>query len=230
MSRAAKDKLSFPLRNTSTTTSDRKSSQNRSSAFPLSGGAKSLSKHRVDGNPFASETRPSHSNTPHDEDELNRISPSDVLNTVGSASSLSSTASSVFSNTIASHAPDGSLSNMSALTPLTNAESSPSNSKMLSPRSTKRTYDDMRNSESDSPYLAPIADSRAASRTITPVQTPPENKLQARPGPGEVKGLKITLDPAVDHKVSSKERKTLKPTYREFGAEVRSTSMGVLLT
>lgn len=229
MSRAAKDKLSFPLRNTSTT-SDRKPSQSHSSAFSLSGGAKSLSKSRVDGNPFANETRPSQRNTLHDEDELHRVSPSDVLNTVGSASSLSSTASSVFSNTIASHAPDGTLSNMSALTPLTNAESSPSNGKMPSPRSTKRTYDDMRNGETDSPFLASIADSRAASRTITPVQTPPENKLQARPGPGEVKGLKITLDPVLDHKVSSKERKTLKPTYREFGAEVRSTSMDVLLT
>jgi len=229
MSRAVKDKLSFPLRNTSTT-QDRKPSQSRSSTFSLSGGAKPVPKNRVDGNPFADDTRPSQTNTPHDEDELHRVSPSDVLNTVGSASSLSSTASSVFSNTIASHAFDGTSSNMSALTPLTNAESSPSNSKMLSPRSTKRTYDDMRSGGSDSPYLAPIADSRAASRTITPVQTPPENKLQARPGPGEVKGLKITLDPVLDHKVSSKERKTLKPTYREFGAEVRSTSMGVLLT
>ncbi|KAE9974189.1 hypothetical protein EG328_003975 [Venturia inaequalis] len=105
---------------------------------------------------------------------------------------------------------------MSALTPLTNAESSPSNGKMLSPRSTKRTYDDMRNGASESPYLAPTTDTPG---TITPVQTPPENRLQARPGPGVVKGLKITLDPVLDHKVSSKERKTLKPTYREFGAE-----------
>jgi histone-lysine N-methyltransferase SETD1 len=228
MSRAAKDKLSFPLRNTATA-SDRKASQSRSSAFSLTAGAKSLSKGRVDGNPFADDTRSSQRTTPHDEDELHRVSPSDVLNTVGSASSLSSTASSVFSNTIASHAPDGALSNMSALTPLTNAESSPSNSKMLSPQSTKRTYDEMRNGDTASPYLAAAADSRAASRTITPVQTPPEKHLQARPGPGEVKGLKITLDPILDHKVSSKERKTLKPTYREFGAEVRSTSMRVYL-
>lgn len=229
MSRLAKDKLSFPLRNTSTT-SDCKPSESRSSAFSLSGGAKSLSKSSVDGNPFANENRPSHRIPSHDEDELQRISPSDMLNTVGSTSSLSSNASSIFSNTIASHAADASSSNMSALTPLTNAESSPSNGKMPSPRSIKRTFDDMRHGGSESPYLAPTANSRAASRTITPVQTPPENRLQARPGPGVVKGLKITLDPVLDHKVSSKERKTLKATYREFGAEVRSTSMGVLLT
>lgn len=227
MSRAAKDKLSFPLRNTSST-QDRKSSQGRSSAFSLSGGgAKYLSRSRVDANPFANETRSSHRNTPHDDDELQRISPSDVLNTVGSASSLSSNTSSVFSNATQSHAADASLSNMSALTPLTNAESSPSNGKMLSPRSTKRTYDDMRIDASESPYLAPAADT---PETITPIQTPPEDRLQARPGPGVVKGLKITLDPVLDPKISSKERKTLKPTYREFGAEVRSTSMRVLLT
>lgn len=227
MSRAAKDKLSFPLHNTSST-QYRKSSQGRSSAFSLSGGgAKSLSRSRVDANPFANETRSSHRNTPRDDDELQRISPSDVLNTVGSASSLSSNTSSVFSNAIQSHAADASLSNMSALTPLTNAESSPSNGKMLSPRSTKRTYDDMRIDASESPYLAPAADT---PETITPIQTPPEDRLQARPGPGVVKGLKITLDPVLDPKISSKERKTLKPTYREFGAEVRSTSMRVLLT
>jgi histone-lysine N-methyltransferase SETD1 len=238
MSRA-KDRLAefFPQapsvlqqkRNTSS--SDRKASDSRSLLHQpdssLSGGAKASSKQRLDGHANANTTIDSRS-TPHEEDESHRVSPGDVLNTVGSASSLSSAASSVFSNNLAANAYNASISSMHALTPLTNTESSPPG-KMLSPRSAKRTYDQMQNGATTSPYLAPAADSRGVSRTITPVQTPPENTLQARPGPGEVKGLKITLDPLTDPKLTSKERKILKPTYREFGAEVRSTSMRVYL-
>lgn len=160
--------------------------------------------------------------TPREEDGT---SPSDVLNTGGSASSLSSTASSIFSTNQSVFAQNGSRGNMNTLTPLTHSESSPPG-KMGSPHSQKRTYDDMQNTASNSPYLAPVATPRAVSETITPAQTPPEPNLQARPCSGEVKGYKITLDPET---LPKKDRKNLKPTYREFGAEVRSTSMQVYL-
>jgi histone-lysine N-methyltransferase SETD1 len=91
----------------------------------------------------------------------------------------------------------------------------------------------MQNGTSTSPYLAPGTTSRGVSETITPVQTPPEPDLQARPGPGEVTCIKNIYDPELDEKLQDerykKERRHLKPTYRTYTVEVRSTSMQVLL-
>jgi histone-lysine N-methyltransferase SETD1 len=157
--------------------------------------------------------------------------------TVGSASSLSSATSSVFSNTLATTPLSASDYNMNNLTPLTHTESSPPG-KMLSPRSHKRSYEQMQNGATNSPYhhhthhthLAPPGStSRAVSETITPVQTPPDASLQARPGPGEVTAVKILYDPEQDKSLDAKQRRHMKPTYRTLTAEVRSTSMQVVV-
>lgn len=146
--------------------------------------------------------------------------------TVGSASSHSSAHSSVFSTNLSAHSTNASRYEMN--TPLTTTESSPPN-KMLSPRSQKRSYEQMQNGENTkSPYLAPAGGSttsRAASPALTPVQTPADQGLQARPGPGEVMAVKILYDPEQDKSLDAKQRRHMKPTYRTITAEVRSTSM-----
>jgi histone-lysine N-methyltransferase SETD1 len=236
-----KDRLAdfFDISTTDRPTSNARHSpaQHSSSAAPLTVAAESASssskRSRLDTNTHHSGSSAQHRSAPHADNEARepqRVSPDDLLIHVGSASSLSSAASSVFSTNFATSSYSGATFSMAALTPLTNAESSPPG-KPLSPSSTKRSFEQMQNGAGTSPYLAPSGDSRAVSATITPVQTPPEPNLQARPGPGVVKGSKLIYDPEVDQNLSSKERKKYKPRYKDFGAEVRSTSMRVdLLT
>lgn len=168
--------------------------------------------------------------TPREEDDQHYgTSPGDTLNTVGSASSHSSAASSVFSNHLSAYSTSDSRYNMNTLTPLTQSESSPPG-KPPSPRSQKRTYADMQNGTSKSPYLAPDSTSRAVPETITPVQTPPEPHSQALPGPGKVTCIKRVYDPINDKSLKTeKEKRQATPTYRTITNEVRSTSMQVLL-
>lgn len=159
--------------------------------------------------------------TQRSDDEPQVISPSDLVNSIGSASSLSSTASSVFSsNPPAMPAYGAGASGAPSLTPITNTESSPP-AKTLSPRAAKRTYDQMQNGTS--PYRAHDASSQNVVGTVTPIQTPPDPPIQARPGPKDVKGIKCTYDPEIDDKLSSADRKRYKARYKAFGAEVRST-------
>lgn len=161
---------------------------------------------------------------PRNDDELLKTSPGDLVNSVGSANSLSSAPSSVFSHAqldMSAYGTGTGASGPPTLTPVTNTESSPP-AKMLSPRSAKRTYEQMQNGVS--PHRAPDASSQNASETITPIQTPPDPPKQARPGPKDVKGIKCTYDPEVDEKLSSSDRKRYKARYKAFGAEVRSTS------
>jgi histone-lysine N-methyltransferase SETD1 len=166
--------------------------------------------------------------TPREDDEQHYgASPGDILTTGGSTSSLSSAASSVFSNNLSAYSSNDLRHNMNTLTPLTHTESSPPG-KMLSPRSQKRSYEEMHNGTSKSPYLAPGTKSRAVSETLTPVQTPPESNLQARPGPGEITAITRIYDPEGDKSLDSKQRRHMKPTYRTYTVEVRSTSMQLL--
>jgi len=163
--------------------------------------------------------------TLHNDDEPQVISPGDLVNSIGSASSLSSTASSIFSGNLPTMPAYGAgASGPPSLTPITNTESSPP-AKTLSPRAAKRTYDQMQNGTS--PYPAHDASSQNATSTITPIQTPPDPPKQARPGLKEVKGVKCTYDPEIDDKLSSADRKRYKARYKAFGAEVRSTSIGL---
>lgn len=160
--------------------------------------------------------------TPSGDDEIHRCESGDLLNGVGSASSLASTVSSVFSNnqtTMSSY--PGQTSSLHALTPLTNTDSSPPG-KPLSPRSAKLS-DDTMHATTTSPYTAPSADlSQNVSETMTPVHTPPEHGRQARPGPGEPKGFRLFYDPMLDPKLSQlsqSEQKKPKPRYKTFGEQ-----------
>lgn len=60
----------------------------------------------------------------------------------------------------------------------------------------------------------------AASDAMTPVHTPPENDSHARPPQGHVKGFRCLFDPELDETIPTKERKKLKPRYKNFGEEV----------
>jgi [histone H3]-lysine4 N-trimethyltransferase SETD1 len=136
-------------------------------------------------------------------------------------SSSSSAASSVFTN---SHKMSYSGHPPSILTPVTNESSPPD--KMLSPRSAKRSFEQMQGG--GSPYRAAASTSQDVS-SITPSQTPPEPARTARPGPGEIKGWKLAFDPETAPGIDSKDRKKYKAKYNTFGDKVRATSSQVML-
>ena len=169
-----------------------------------------------------------HSGRPCDSDDLSRPSYLEQVNGGGSDSSSSSAGESIFSNlrnmSYSGHAPN-------ILTPLTNESSPPD--KMLSPRSAKRSFDEMHIDGSQSPYRAAASTSQDAS-ALTPLQTPPEpTSLEpvrcARPGPGEVKGWKIAFDPETAPGIDPKDRKKYKAKYNSFGDKVRATSSQVMM-
>jgi [histone H3]-lysine4 N-trimethyltransferase SETD1 len=175
--------------------------------------------------------------TPHEDEDVLRPESGDLLNGVGSASSLASTASSVFSHSnppshnMSTHTSNsngghgGATTSASALTPLTNGDLSPPG-KTASPRSAAKMLpvsSERSAVASPASVTAPstVNDaSRLDQKAITPIQTPPETRLQARPGPGEVKGFRCVYDPDLDKKLHGAERKKRKVHYREFGKEV----------
>ncbi|WEW60358.1 histone methyltransferase set1 [Emydomyces testavorans] len=142
--------------------------------------------------------------------EDTNLTPGDA-NGITSSSSLS-TGSSVFSSAsvpLGIAKPNGVHSY--ALTPLTNTDSSPP-CKIESPLGPKAASADM---------LLELAPSCSALNgpgptTITPLHTPPTAGVHARPANNEVKGYKITYDPDLDRKLSSKDKRK-KPQYGAFG-------------
>lgn len=174
-----------------------------------------LAEHLGNGTPTGKD---SDSNlTPQHDDDLHTINSGDVLNGVGSASSLSSTVSSVFSNNNSLAMPFYPGATLSSLTPLTNTDLSPPG-KTPSRNTSKPPHVSMLTGIA-SPYGAPADPSHNESETITPVHTPPEPNLQARPGPGERKGYKTIYDPELDPKLASKDKKKQKPRVKYFGEE-----------
>jgi histone-lysine N-methyltransferase SETD1 len=126
----------------------------------------------------------------------------DMLGGIGSASSLGSTASSVFSQS------RKSLSN--GLTPLTNhTDSSPQ--------------------KGNSPLHPHVTASMAAvngTELRTPVsetneQTSRKTRPQMLPPSGKIKGYRAVWDPELDVKLSKEERKRATQRKKEFGLEVR---------
>lgn len=140
----------------------------------------------------------------------------DLLNGVGSASSTS-TASSVFSN--GHHTL--SMAHLNETTPLTNVDSSPPSNARESPH--------QQNSSN-----VFISTSRDIHRIPSPNQTTAEplpiapsimestSTLQVRPGPGEVKGVKLIYDPYRNKKLTAEERRSAEVQYMEFGKDVRT--------
>ena len=148
--------------------------------------------------------------------------PGDLLNGVGSASSHTSTVSSIFSgaNNLLAGSNPGILSNALATTPLTNVESSPPERDGTPPAS-KQMYVARRldSQRAVSPSVGSVFDD--APLDVRPVEEPHSARIPARPLGRQVKGEICTYDPELDKKLSSKEKRKLKPVYREFGLEVR---------
>ncbi|KAF2842648.1 histone H3-K4 methyltransferase Set1 [Patellaria atrata CBS 101060] len=158
--------------------------------------------------------------TSREDDDPPKSESGDLLNGVGSASSLASTVSSVFSSGGHS-APNmssypGATANVHALTPLTNNDFSPPG-KTSSPHTIKPHNDAMYIDNTLSQDIATANRSHSTSNAITPIHTPPEPNLQARPGPGEVKGFRLTYDPELDEKLPPKDRRKVKARYKTFG-------------
>ncbi|KAL9080111.1 MAG: hypothetical protein Q9157_001071 [Trypethelium eluteriae] len=153
-----------------------------------------------------------------EDDEIRSSESGDILNGVGSASSLASTTSSVFSNPYHHHSSHGHGAALGAhaLTPLTNTESSPPE-KIGSPIQPKLpngvTHMDQ-SPPTGVPAEAEILNH--APSTITPADTPPESRRTAQPGMGEARGFKIHFDPETADGLTREQRKKSKVKYRTF--------------
>ncbi|KAL9085503.1 MAG: hypothetical protein Q9165_007548 [Trypethelium subeluteriae] len=153
-----------------------------------------------------------------EDDEIRSSESGDILNGVGSASSLASTTSSVFSNPYPQNSSHGHGATVGAhaLTPLTNTESSPLE-KTESPTQAKLpngvTHMDQ-NPPTGAPAEADIPNH--APSTITPANTPPESRRTAQPSMGEVRGFKIHFDPETADGLTREQRKKSKVKYRTF--------------
>lgn len=135
----------------------------------------------------------------------------DMLQGVGSASSLASTASSVFSSSAKMPAPSRATSMGNGYSPFTSlTESSPP--KTSSPR--------VATTESHTKYSASnMHASATASRSARPSIFPPA---------GSAKGYRVVWDPELDGKLSKDERKRATVKRKEFGLEVRYYSHHML--
>ena len=155
--------------------------------------------------------------TSPDSDEMQQSDPGDLLRGVGSASSLNSAASSVFSHHSQAFAHNRNASTVNGLTPLTNhTESSPL--KGNSPHHMKSTME-------TSNVNGAVATSHTPASDIAPSEPPHLQKERPRmlPPPGKAKGYRVVWDPELDVKLSKEERKRATSRKKEFGTEVRST-------
>ncbi len=140
----------------------------------------------------------------------------DIVHEVGSASSTSTGAESVFSthqkNSI-STLPSGAQKSTS-LTPLTNVDSSPRPNGIHSPP--KRMPVENMYVLGFSPG-SPSAESVSNDTCSNLDRTPQQHRQQARPGRGEIKGHQIVYDPTFDR---DKKKRNREPEFRPFGQEV----------
>ena len=154
----------------------------------------------------------------------------ELPNGIGSASSLTSTASSIFSNGsgqahLLGHKNGGTGSHN--LTPLTNHDSSPpAHSSSAFTRKAKadanHTLSPHASHSHDGADVAPTS-----STAMTPDATPPQKRTEARPPPGEAKGIKVVYDPEFDPKVLAKDKRKVRARYRKFGEEVRPVACSI---
>ena len=152
-----------------------------------------------------------------EDDEIRSSESGDILNGVGSASSLASTTSSIFSNPRPTHSSHshGATTAAHALTPLTNTEPSPPE-KGNSPTQT-RIANGVTHMDRSPPTGALAAELvNHVSNTITPVHTPPEAQPTAQPALGEIRGHKIHFDPETAEGLTKEQRKKSKVKYRYF--------------
>jgi len=149
----------------------------------------------------------------------------DLLNGVGSASSHTSAVSSVFSapGQQPNISTSGTSRNVSSLTPLTNADSSPS--RVTSPNQYKAGAPATNSTWSSAEK--PIGhDDVLQAQPASADQPPSEPRVFARDPNKGVKGMICTYDPLLDRKLSSNEKKKAKPIYKEFGLVCILQSLG----
>lgn len=136
----------------------------------------------------------------------------DILQGVGSASSLTSTASSVFSHNSQAQPHNSKASALNGLTPLTSrTETSPphATTSTSSGNTTNMSSTNGRIATTNMPAADPALET---SQTSRPQMLPPQ---------GTAKGYRAVWDPELDGKLSKEERKRAQPKKREFGLEVR---------
>jgi len=161
--------------------------------------------------------RPSNSGPNVLEHPVNKLSPSqdpgDLLNGVGSASSLASTSSSIFSTTA------GAKSNVetayNSLTPLTNHESSPPESHpspkhKIRPLPANHANQIHESSNSSKTSAASTSEASAMAQRLA----------RAMPGPGEPRSSRIVYDPDLDSTLAMKDKRKAKPRYEPLAEEV----------
>jgi histone-lysine N-methyltransferase SETD1 len=157
--------------------------------------------------------------TSPDSDEVQTSDPGDMLRGVGSASSLGSTVSSVFSrNSQASaHNTKAALAT-NGYTPLTaHTDSSP-------PKASSPQRSTMAPEITSLPGAAVASASHAPPPSDTPEPPAPHQpRPQMLPPPGKAKGYRAVWDPELDNKLSREERKRAAFKKRDFGTEVRYT-------
>ncbi|KAI1498582.1 hypothetical protein F5X99DRAFT_321048 [Biscogniauxia marginata] len=134
----------------------------------------------------------------------------DILNGVGSASSHGSTTSSVFSTAN----PPAALSNSHA----------PNNNSTPDTIAGSPTYPpNMQPAKqfASSPLNTGKAEITSSTTAAEPLSNLPgvAERLPARDSNRTIKGIKCAHDPSTDKNLSSSERKTMKPKYKNFGSE-----------
>lgn len=145
-----------------------------------------------------------------DSDDMHQIESVNTPRGAGSASSLTSTASSVFSHNSRAFAQNKTLAAANGLTPLTNhTDSSPA--KGNSPESRERAANMALTNGT-------LVTSHVSTSSVT--ADPRESRPQMRPPPGKAKGYRVVWDPELDNKLSREERKRATPRRKEFGTEV----------
>ncbi|KAF2730580.1 histone H3-K4 methyltransferase Set1 [Polyplosphaeria fusca] len=132
-----------------------------------------------------------------------------LLTRPGSESSLASSTSSVFSPADSKMSYSNQATSIHALTPLTSTDSSPPG-KLPSPRSAHPSNETSHAVIAPSRNAPSIAALNSASAAMTPVHTPPEKRVSARPVDGKM-GTRIVFDPQLD----PKHRKA-KTAYKEI--------------
>ena len=146
-----------------------------------------------------------------DSDEALHSEAGDTLHGVGSASSHTSTASTIFSSSSQALAQHHKSSLLNGLTPLTSiSDSSPP--KQRSPSHAQTSFE----------MSTVTGDAHALAAGPTP--EPPiakKERPQMLPPPGKAKGYRVVWDPELDGKLSKEERKRATLRKREFGTEVR---------
>ena len=205
--KAARDRRK-PVTDSTSSTKDSESSSNANSGHAPTNDTQSRKRSQTQGS----------------QDQAEQLSPSrdagDLLNGVGSASSLASTTSSLFSNPAGTKGKqDATEPSLTLLTPLTSHESSPPLSHPSPNNKERITSSSHVNGAHDSRVIAPPIEASG----MKPVTS--HDASGVLPPPGKSRGMKLLYDPDLDPELAVKDKRKAKPRYGSFGEEVRGTTL-----